>query len=68
MPLIKKFDLLKRLADVILSRLLGIGLLGIGFWLLYLAFLNSNAVKGVSGGFLILLGMWFISRFRKLLI
>ena len=64
----KTFGLLKRLADVILSRLLGIGFLGIGFWLLYLAFLNSNAEEGVGGGLLILLGMWFISRFRKLFI
>lgn len=58
--------MLKRLADALISSLLGLGVFGLGLWLLYLAFLNSNVVQGVGGGLLVLLGMWLMTRARGL--
>ena len=57
--------MLRRLTDTLVSSLLGMGVLVVGFWLLYLAFLNANALQGIGGGALVLLAMWLITRARK---
>ncbi|MCZ6535110.1 MAG: hypothetical protein O6914_03945 [Chloroflexi bacterium] len=58
--------MLKWLLDSILGPLAGAGVLAGGFYSLYLAFLNSNALQGAVGGALILLGMWLVTRARRI--
>ena len=58
--------MVKRMAEGVFSSLLGIGALLGGFYLLYLGFLNSELLPGVGGGAAILLGMWLITRARRM--
>ncbi len=55
----------RRLTDTLESLIIGLGILFGGFWLLYLAFLNSNLLQGVGGGGMVLLGMGIMARARR---
>jgi hypothetical protein len=48
------------------GQVVGVGLFGLGFWLLYLAFLRGNALSGVVGGVLVLAGVWAMARSRRM--
>ena len=56
---------IKALAGGLLGRLMGMGLLAGGFWLLFAAFNDSRIPLGVLGGAMILLGMWTLARLRR---
>ena len=53
------------LLRLVAGQVAGIGLFGLGFWLLYQAFLKSNVLFGVLGGLLVPLGMWAMARSRR---
>ena len=53
---------MRGIARLLLGRVLGLGLLFGGFWLLYQGFLQPNAGLGVLGGAMILAGMWVMAR------
>ncbi len=57
--------MLKRLLYSALAPLLGLAVLMGGFYLLYLAFLQSKALWGVAGGGLVLLGAWLVAKARE---
>ena len=60
----------KRLLKGLLGRLLSYLGLGLGFWLLYLAFLQGNLLYGIPlgllGGGSILLGMYLLVTVRRI--
>ena len=49
----------------LIGRVLGIGMLFGGFWLLYLGFLRSNPLLGLLGAGTVLLGMTVLVRARR---
>jgi len=55
----------KALLRLAVWQVVGVGLFGLGFWLLYLAFLRGNVLSGVVGGVLLLAGMWAMTRSRR---
>lgn len=56
---------LRRLARLVLGQVLGLAAFAGGFWLLFLAFLNSIPLIGVLGGALMLAGMWLMASSRR---
>ena len=56
--------MLKILATGILARVLGMGLLFGGFWLLFKGFLDPSVPLGILGGAMIPVGMWAIAQAR----
>jgi LPXTG-motif cell wall-anchored protein len=56
----------KQFLDSIGGRVAGMGALALGFWLLYKAFLDDNILFGIGGALLILAGMWFFTRGRRM--
>ena len=57
--------MLKTLAKSLLGRLLGYGVFGLGFWLLFQGFLRPNLPLGFLGGGMILGGMYLIAAARR---
>ena len=57
--------MLSTLLKGFLSRLLGYGVLALGFWLLFRGFLRPNIPLAVLGGAMILGGMYLIVSARR---
>jgi hypothetical protein len=57
--------MLKTLGKGLLARLLAYGAFGLGFWLLFQAFMKPSILMGVLGGVLIPLGMYLMVTSRR---
>lgn len=55
----------KTLLLLVVGQVAGVALFGLGFWLLYMAFLRDNVAAGIVGGLLLLAGMWVMARSRR---
>ena len=61
----KMTDFVRGVVKGLIGRVLGIGMLFGGFWLLYLGFLRPNPFLGVLGVGTFLLGMTVLVRARR---
>ena len=57
--------MLKSLVKGLLGRLLGYGVFGLGFWLLFQGFLRPSIPLGILGGAMILAGMYLMATARR---
>ena len=58
--------MLKTLLKGVLARLLGYGVLALGFWLLFQGFLRPDIPVAVLGGAMILGGMYLLATARRI--